>query len=193
MDTVLIYILVSAFTPGPSNVMSSTITMRTGFLKTIPFMLGVLVGTFFVFILSGIVNVILIDHISILTKYISYIGTIYIMYLTYKIVGFSKLDTKIIYSKKSLFFKAVLLAFTNPKVIIFGLTSTGLYFRWGIHLGSLIILSSALALLCFGAVIFWSFIGYMYQKYFSKYSKVFNISMASLLVFSALLILLDTL
>lgn len=192
MDPVIIYVLVGTFTPGPNNIMSSSSSSRIGFWKTLPFMLGVLVGTFLVFSLSGIFNVILFENISIIKKYIGYIGAIYMLYLAYKIATSESISDGKDIGSKNLFFKAIFLTFINPKAIIFGLTVTGLYIRWGINFNMLMGISTLLAILCFVSVIIWGLFGYLFMKFLSKYQKLFNISMASLLIFSAMLILIDT-
>ncbi len=192
MDPVMILIIVSTYTPGPNNIMSSSSASKNGFYKTLPFMFGVLVGTFLVFILTGIFNVILFDNISIIVKYIGYIGAIYMAYLAYKIITTDVADMKSDIGTKNLFFKGILLTFVNPKVIVFGLTVTGLIVEWGINLFELIFLSMILAAFCFSAVIIWGAFGYFFMKFLSKYQKIFNIAMASLLLFSALLLIIDT-
>jgi len=192
MDPVIIYVLVGTFTPGPNNIMSSSSSSRIGFLKTLPFMLGVLVGTFLVFTLTGIFNVILFDNITIIKKYIGYIGALYMLYLAYKIATAPSISEGKDIGTKNLFFKAIFLTFVNPKAIIFGLTVTGLYISWGIDLEVLLGISIILAILCFVSVIIWGLFGFVFMKFLSKYQKIFNIAMASLLIFSALLILIDT-
>ncbi len=192
MNAVYIYILVAIFTPGPNNVMSSASSSRIGFLKTLPFMAGVLVGTFLVFCLTSIFYVALYDKIPIIKTYIGFIGAAYICFLAFKIAITDNLkETKNIKSK-NLFFKAIFLTFVNPKVIIFGLTVTGLFYRWGINIEQLLKVSSALASLCFLSVIIWGGFGYLFMRVLAQYQKVFNTIMASLLIFSALLIIIDT-
>jgi len=191
MDLTTIYIIITAFTPGPNNIMSATSTMRSGLKKTIPFMLGVLVATFFVFYFTGVINAVFLDQVAIIKKYISYIGAIYIGYLAYKIIISTDLDKPKSRTKKNLFLKAVLLTFVNPKTIIFGFTITGLFGQWGINATTLFLLAIVLALLWFTAVMFWGLIGYLFMKLFPQHQKVFNILMASLLVFSAFLLIID--
>ena len=192
MNSVLIYIFVGTFTPGPNNILSSSSASRIGFLKTIPFMLGVLVGTFIVFTLTGLFNIVLFENVAVIKKYVGYIGAAYMVYLAYKILMSEEVVSGKDIGKKNLFFKAIFLTFVNPKAIVFGLTVTGLFFRWGIDYKTLIMVTSFMAVLCFASVIIWGLFGYLFMKFLSKYLKVFNITMASLLIFSALVIIIDT-
>lgn len=192
MDPILIYVLVGTFTPGPNNILSSSTSSRIGILKTLPFMFGVLVGTFIVFTITGIFNVVLFEKIGVIKQYVGYIGAFYMAYLAFKIATSEDIKSGKDIGKTNLFFKAILLTFINPKAIVFGLTVTGLYFRWGINLQDLLRISLGLAVLCFLSVLVWGFLGYLFMRFLSKYQKIFNIAMASLLLFSAILILFDT-
>lgn len=192
MEAILIYMIIGTFTPGPNNILSSSTSSKIGFVKTLPFMLGVLVGTFFVFSLTGMFNIVLFENISAIKKYVGYIGAIYMGYLAFKIATSEGVNEANDIGKKNLFFKAILLTFINPKAIVFGLTVTGLFFSWGVEAVLLILLSIFLAVLCFLSVILWGLFGHLFTKFLSKYYRIFNITMASLLIFSALLIIIDT-
>jgi len=192
MDPILIYVLVGIFTPGPNNIMSSSKSSRIGVLETLPFMLGVLVGTFIVFFATGIFNAILFGNITVLKQYIGYIGAAYMAYLAYKMVASEDINYGKDIWKTQLFFKAILLTLINPKAIVFGLTVTGLYIGWGIQVTELFIISLGLAVLCFISVLVWGFFGHLFMRFLARYQKMFNVAMASLLLFSAILILFDT-
>ena len=192
MDGLIIYVFVSIFTPGPNNIMSSASSSRIGVKKTLPFMLGVLVGTFIVFIITGILSEIILDNVSVMKRYIGYIGAIYMTYLAFKIATSDSMVDVEEMGTKNLFFVAILLTLINPKAIIFGLTVTALYTQWRLGFIELLILSTILAVLCFIAVIVWGFFGSLFKTFLSKYQRLFKMTMATLLIFSGLLIILDT-
>ena len=141
VDPITIYILVGIFTPGPNNIISSSSSSKIGFLKTLPFMFGVLVGTFSVFFFSGMFYAILTDNITVIVKYIGYVGAVYITYLAVRILSSDALNKENDIGTKHLFVKAILLTHVNPKAIIFGITVMGLYFRWGLNIFDLIYIS----------------------------------------------------
>jgi len=193
MKPLLIFILISTFTPGPNNILSSTTSSKTGVIKTLPFMIGVLVGTFIVFVVTGYFNILFINNISNIETYIGYIGAIYMSYLAFNILRSTdnfQSESKI--ASKNLFFLAIFMTFVNPKAILFGLTVSGLYFESSITLTFLLLFSLFLAVLCFVSVLVWGIFGFLFMKFLSDYHKVFNIVMASLLLYSALIILIDT-
>jgi len=192
VDGLIIYVFIGIFTPGPNNIMSSATSSRIGIKKTLPFMLGVLIGTFIVFSITGIINESLLGNVSIMKKYVGYIGATYIMYLAFKLATSDAIVDVDSGSTKNLFFRAIFLTFVNPKAIIFGLTVTAIYINWGVNFFEHLFLSSILAVLCFISVILWGISGYLFMRLLSKYQRLFNIAMASLLIFSAVLILLDT-
>ncbi len=192
MNAIIIYIFVGIFTPGPNNIMSSSTASKIGVLKTLPFMFGVLVGTFLVFSLTGIFNIYLFDNVDIIKKYIGIIGALYMTYLAFMIISSDSISEsgKVVTGK--LFFKAVLLTFINPKAIIFGLTVTGIFVSQGVSALGVFTIALFLAVLCFISVLLWGTFGHLFMKFLSKHFKIFNIIMATLLMYSAVLILFDT-
>lgn len=192
MDYIFIYILIGTFTPGPNNIMSSSSSSKIGIRKTIPFMLGVLLGTLIVFVATSYFNVILDDNISSIEKYVGYGGAAYMIYLAYKMILSASIDSNSIISPDKLFVRGILMTFINPKAIIFGITTTGLFLSYGAGLEDLVIISAFLAVLCFISVLIWGLFGYLFMTYLSKHNKIFNIIMASLLVYSAILLVFDT-
>lgn len=199
MEPILIYILIGVFTPGPNNIMSSSTSSKIGVLKTLPFMLGVLVGTFIVFYLTGMFNVLLFDNVEVVKKYVGYIGAVYMTYLAFKIATSDTLEkpdnseNSKDFLETNLFPKGILLTFVNPKAIVFGLTVTGLLLHIGLADEALIGVAFFLAILCFVSVLVWGFLGQLFMNVLSQYLKIFNLVMATLLIFSALAIIIDTL
>ena len=192
MDALLIYIFVGTFTPGPNNIISSSSSSNIGFKKTIPFMFGVLFGTYIVFFITGLYNGMLFENVSVIQKYIGYIGAVYMTYLAFKIATSDYSDEAKSIGENRLMLKGILLTLINPKAIIFGLTVTGLYINLGVTFQQHFLASLGLAVLCFISVLLWGGFGYLFMKFLSKYRTLFNVTMASLLIFTALLIILDT-
>ena len=144
MDPLLIFVFLNIFTPGPNNILSSYSSSRIGFKKTIYFMLGVLVGTFVIFVLTGIIVNSFLDDETTLTRYIGYLGAIYMIYLAFKIATLDIGEDAGHIGTKILFKSGILLAFINPKMIIFGFTIAVListdgpsFFEYGIIMGDI--------------------------------------------------------
>ena len=113
----LTYAVITAVTPGPNNIMSMSNAGRLGFIKTIPFNLGIwsgfsvvmLVCTLFCSLLSSVIPKIKIPMLI--------IGAVYMLYLAWKTIK-STSDIEENYSRSS-FLSGLALQFVNPKIYIY--------------------------------------------------------------------------
>lgn len=194
MDPLTIYVLVATFTPGPNNILSTTTASSVGFKKTFPFMLGVLSGTFIVFFGCSMFNVFLFRQLDFISRFVGIVGAIYLGYLAYKIFT-AKTDEleRTGLQPKWLYWKGLSLTFINPKAIIYGLTVTALYSKpqYLESLYNAVTIPLILAVLCFVSVILWGLFGSVFQTFIAKYQRSFNLVMGSLLLYSAILVLID--
>ena len=109
--------IATAFTPGPNNILSSYSGFNFGFKKTIPLMLGVILGwtTMLTVMASGLI--IIFQKYIFLQSIIKILGTIFLIYLAYKIAFSSTSDSENI-KKPVLFFDTFLFQFINPKGVM---------------------------------------------------------------------------
>ena len=109
--------IATAFTPGPNNILSSYSGFNFGFKKTIPLMLGVIFGwtTMLTIMASGLI--IIFQKYIFLQSIIKILGTIFLIYLAYKIAFSSANDSENI-KKPVLFFDTFLFQFINPKGVM---------------------------------------------------------------------------
>jgi len=192
MDALFIFILVSTFTPDPVNILSSATSSRFGVYKALPFMIGALVGTYIVFVLTGFFNILYLNDISFIEKIIGYIGAVYMCYLAYRIIASTdNFEDKKEPISQHLVILGIILSFGNPKAILFGLTVSGFYFESGMDFEYILVFSLFLAVLYFISVLVWGIFGFLFMKFLSEYQKIFNMILASLLIYSALIILID--
>jgi len=91
--SIALFWFVTAYTPGPNNIVASYSGFNFGIKKTIPHILGVILGfTSLVFFLCvGLVNI--FKLFPIIQVIIRYLGTLFLLYLAYKI-SFSKISTE---------------------------------------------------------------------------------------------------
>ena len=90
--SIALFWFVAAYTPGPNNVVASYSGFNFGIIKTIPHILGVTLGfTSLVFLLTiGLINIFkLFPIIQVVMKYL---GTLFLIYLAYKIATSTKSD-----------------------------------------------------------------------------------------------------
>jgi threonine/homoserine/homoserine lactone efflux protein len=192
MSGFIVYILVSIFTPGPNNIFSSASSAKAGFFKTIPFMFGVLVGTFIVFYVTGLFNVYLYENVAFINQVIGILGGLFILYLAVSMFRSRKDEDKLMITNGRLFSMAILLTLINPKAIIFGLTVATFYLNLGFDPNGMLLLSIINAVLCLLSVMVWGFFGHTMRRYLNKYQLQFNIFMAILLGYSGVLIIIES-
>ena len=113
----ILFGIATAFTPGPNNILSSYSGFNFGFKKTIPLMLGVILGwtTMLTVMASGLI--IVFQKYIFLQSIIKILGTIFLIYLAYKI-AFSSTNESENIKKPVLFFDTFLFQFINPKGVM---------------------------------------------------------------------------
>ena len=113
----ILFGIATAFTPGPNNILSSYSGFNFGFKKTIPLMLGVILGwtTMLTVMASGLI--IIFQKYIFLQSIIKILGTIFLIYLAYKI-AFSSTNESENVKKPVLFFDTFLFQFINPKGVM---------------------------------------------------------------------------
>ena len=181
----LTYAIITAVTPGPSNIMSMSNAGRLGFKKSLPFNMGIWVGfslvmlgcTFFCNTLSGIIPKIKLPMLI--------IGSLYMLWLAWKTFRSSS-EIKEDHSRSG-FISGLLLQFVNPKIYIYCIVSMEAYIlpfyqgKWV----ELIFFAMLLAFIGFVFTLCWALFGSVFKLLFSKYAKVTNTVMALLLVYCA--------
>ena len=113
----ILFGIATAFTPGPNNILSSYSGFNFGFKKTVPLMLGVILGwtTMLTVMASGLI--IIFQKYIFLQSIIKILGTIFLIYLAYKI-AFSSTNESENIKKPVLFFDTFLFQFINPKGVM---------------------------------------------------------------------------
>lgn len=192
MSGFIIYILVSIFTPGPNNIFSSASSAKSGFIKTLPFMFGVLVGTFIVFVITGLFNIFLYENVRFINQVIGILGGLFILYLAVMMYKARSDEDSLMITNGRLFSMAILLTLINPKAIIFGLTVATYYLNLEFDPSGMILLAAINAILCLLSVFLWGWFGATLRTYLHKYQLQFNITMALLLAYSGILIIIES-
>jgi len=185
--SILLFWFVTAFTPGPNNVVASYSGFNFGIKKTIPHILGVTFGfTSLVLLLSvGLINVFKI--FPVIQNTIRYLGTLFLIYLSYKI-AFSKTDN----SEKKIqnpvkFIETFIFQYLNPKGISVSIIVVSTYVELGQNYFSYATQIIVLAFLfSITSITLWTVIGKFLRKFATndKFIKYFNYAMSSLLLLS---------
>ena len=81
----ILFGIATAFTPGPNNIMSSYSGFNFGFRKTIPLMLGVIFGWTAMLTVMASGLIVVFQKYVFLQNIIKILGSIFLIYLAYKI------------------------------------------------------------------------------------------------------------
>ena len=113
----LSYVLISTFTPGPSNISSASVASLHGYRNTLIYQWGLAAGVFLMMLLSGLVSATLLGIFPVLEPVLRYAGAAYILYLAYGILKASYAFTE--QNAKPLgFVHGVMLNVLNPKLYV---------------------------------------------------------------------------
>ncbi|MGG3123074.1 LysE family transporter [Priestia megaterium] len=187
----LLYVFVTAFTPGPNNIMAMLVANKYGLKMTIRFSLGVGSGFFVIILLCAYFGLLLKSFIPKVEFIMTILGVIYMLYLAIKIITSKNDGNHNDGDKNNNFLTGMLLQFINPKGILYGITTMSTFvLPYHTSNVSLIFYSFFLAFVGFLGTYSWGVFGSIFRKFLSKYNTQFNIVMALLLMFSAVSILI---
>ena len=184
--SIALFWFVTAYTPGPNNVVASYSGFNFGFKKTIPHILGVTLGftSLVLFLTIGLINV--FKLFPIIQVVIRYLGTIFLIYLAYKIAS----STKVGETKKEnpvKFIETFLFQYLNPKGVMVGIIVVSTYVELGENYLNHATQVVALAFLfSSSSITLWTFIGKFLRKFATNdnFIKYFNYAMSGLLLLS---------
>ena len=184
--SIALFWFVAAFTPGPNNVVASYSGFNFGITKTIPLILGVTLGftSLILFLTIGLINVFKI--FPILQNILKYLGTLFLLYLAYKI-SFSKSSKEEEKKNPVTFFDTYFFQFLNPKGVLFGIIIVSTYLELGENYLSYAIQIVLLAFIFSStSITLWTFIGKFLRKFATndKFINYFNYAMSLLLLLS---------
>ena len=186
--SIALFWFVAAYTPGPNNVVASYSGFNFGIKKTIPHILGVTFGfTSLVLLLTiGLINI--FKLFPIIQVVIRYLGTIFLIYLAYKIASSTAAD-EIKKENPVKFIETFLFQYLNPKGVMVAIIVVSTYVELGENYVNHAIQVVLLAFLFSStSITLWSFIGKFLRKFATndKFIKYFNYVMSMLLLLSIL-------
>ena len=184
--SISLFWFVAAYTPGPNNVVASYSGFNFGIKKTIPHILGTTLGfTSLVLLLTiGLINV--FKLFPIIQIVIRYLGTVFLIYLAYKIASSTASDD-IKKENPVKFIETFLFQYLNPKGVMVAIIVVSTYVELGENYLSHATQVVALAFLFSStSITLWTFIGKFLRKFATndKFIKYFNYAMSGLLLLS---------
>ena len=182
--SLILFCLVTSCTPGPNNILASYSGFNFGIKKTLPLMSGVAFGYTLMLTFVNFGLIVIFKNYPIIQQIIKVIGSIFLIYLAYKI-SFSISNSNILQKNPVKFFDTFLFQFINPKAIIVAtimvstfVDSNNNYVResfWVIGVNFIF---------AWFSITFWTLLGKFLRKFATndKFIKIFNYVMSFLLV-----------
>ena len=113
----LIFTLPVSFLPGPNNLLSAVHSSKFGFSKTLPLISGMVIGWFLLGVVVGF-GALFIEKNTTLLTVLTYIGVLYMIYLSYKITFSVDSEDSNISSEKLGANTGIILQIVNGKAFI---------------------------------------------------------------------------
>jgi threonine/homoserine/homoserine lactone efflux protein len=188
----LLFAVVAAVTPGPSNIMLTAAGAQSGILRGLPCLFGVAtgMGLMMFFVPLGLGS--LVSRYPVLLKVLNWGGAAVLLWLSWKIAT-SKGDVEAIPGRQSVgYTDAVIFQWVNPKSWLVSVSAAGTFLSGAagspvlqaVSLGGLFLLAalpSCFVWLAFGA-------GIQRVLHGQRRRRIFNITMGAMLALSIVLI-----
>ena len=184
--SIALFWFVTAYTPGPNNVVASYSGFNFGITKTIPHILGVTLGftSLVLFLSIGLINIFkLFPIIQIVMRYL---GTLFLIYLSYKI-AFSATSDETKKENPVKFIETFFFQYLNPKGVTVAIIVVSTYVELGENYFNYATQIVVLAFLfSMTSITLWTFVGKFLRKFATndKFIKYFNYVMSGLLLLS---------
>ena len=172
------------FTPGPNNAVAAYSGFNFGIKKTLPLILGVGFGYTTLIILINFVLISTFKNYPIIQEIIRVLGTIFLIYLSYKI-SFSKISSDGRTENPVKFLDKFIFQFINPKGVMAGVTLSSNFVEQGEnYLNHSIWVIVVCSVTAFLSITSWTFLGKFLRKFATNnnFIKRFNYAMSLLLI-----------
>ncbi|WP_339935823.1 LysE family translocator [Vreelandella glaciei] len=179
------FAFVTTVTPGPNNLMLLASGANFGFKKTLPHMVGIVVGLSALTLVVGGGLMALFEAYPILNTWLSILSAAYLLWLAWKIATAAPLKESDGKGKPMTLLQAAAFQWVNPKAWAMGLSAITLYAPHK-TLVSVLIVASVFAVVSFPAISVWAWLGIVVRQWLNSHTRyrVFNITMALLLIAS---------
>ena len=186
----ILFGIATAFSPGPNNIMTSYTAFNFGFRKAIPTMLGVIIGWTLLIILLQLTSAAVFEKYKFIQTIIKILGSIYLLYMAYKLSFGGKTSDNKIDPKPVTFLNTFFFQFVNPKSIIVGLAAISMFIDvQNNYLRDSIVLTIVFFFMAVGSQATWCLTGKYMRKFATsqKFIKNFNYTMSFLLIVCVIL------
>ncbi|OEF27737.1 LysE family translocator [Vibrio rumoiensis] len=182
------FAFVTSISPGPVNILATVTGANFGYSRTVPHILGATIGFVSILFLLGLGFAQVISSSLVITKALTYLGGVFLLYLAYKVATIHEInaDNSVSGSAPSLS-QGILCQWLNPKAWIVSLSGISVFFNTGDVVSSdLMIFCFIFFIVCYASISIWAIVGLTIGTTLkkSKHYKIFNITMGGLLALS---------
>ncbi len=184
--SIILFCLVTSITPGPNNIMLMSSGLNHGVLKTVPHISGIIVGFPLMVAALGFGLGTIFQNYPVIHQVIKIVGISYLLFLAWKIANTTRANAGKHLREPLTFMQAAAFQWLNPKAWVIGIGAIATFTTVGnIEIQVIIIVFTYLFVGAFSMGL-WLLMGASLQKILRSQNqlKVFNITMAILLVLS---------
>lgn len=182
------YAMITAYTPGPNNILAFNTISMYGWKKGMSTIIGIAAGFFCVMLLCAFTCFRISQLMPSIMNFMKYVGAAYILWIAYHVWN-SSMDPSVQNNKFS-FLRGFVMQFINVKIILYAIT---IYTAYIIPANNsfqfLLLFAVIISIVGVSGCIVWGVAGSILQKFIfkhTKHTKVFNIVMSILLIQCAL-------
>ncbi|GAB1264245.1 LysE family translocator [Aurantivibrio infirmus] len=183
----LLFTFSSTITPGPNNIMMFSSGLNYGIKRSLPHLFGIFIGFPTMVVAVGLGIGFLFERFPVLHLILKIVGSLYLLYLAYKIATTRASIEEKKSSKPFTFLQAALFQWVNPKAWVLALTSVATFTALnGNYMLAVAIIAAAFLLASLPCVGFWLCSGHVARNFVKSNLALmmFNWVMAFLLVLS---------
>ncbi len=182
----LTYTFLTAYTPGPNNIMAMTNASRDGFRQTMPFIRGMFFGFFFVMLGCALFSSALYRFIPSIQPAMLTLGAAYLLFLAWSVWRDKSQNNKSSILQKNSFICGATLQLVNVKIILYGITALSSYVLPHYKgIDTILLFSLLLTFIGISGCVCWALFGAALERLFKKRRKLLNGVMAMLLIYCA--------
>ena len=185
----VVFVFITAITPGPNNIVSTSMGLIYGYKKSLFFLIGIASGYLAIMLSTSMLSVFINRYLPVIVPYLRYIGAFYICYLALTVYKNSTHIKNPEKTKLLRFHNGFLLQFVNPKVIFCGLTVFTTFLAGMLDYPTTILMSVLLfTTFCFLSISIWALTGNYIRRFLHTEfrMKLFGALLALALVYTAI-------
>jgi threonine/homoserine/homoserine lactone efflux protein len=182
----LLFVLVTTFTPGPNNAMLMTTGLNFGFRRGMPHVWGVVLGFTFMVLAVGIGLGAIFQAYPWIYSVFKYAGAVYLLYLAWQIATSGDVEEGETRGRPISFLEAAAFQWLNPKGWAMAVGATSAYAAVTAFPMNMILIASLCGLLGILSSVAWVWFGMGLKHLVTspRAIRVVNVTMAVLLVAS---------